>query len=64
MGGGDIEWGYRGTWGSFMERMRHRAREKDIRGMGLQEEAIEQRVGDKKEDGGRQAYGVRECGHG
>lgn len=47
-----------------MERMRHRAREKDIRGMGLQEEAIEQRVGDKKEDGGRQAYGVRECGHG
>lgn len=31
-----------------MQRMRHRAREKDTRGMGL-EEVTEQRVGDKKD---------------
>lgn len=48
-GGWRHRMGIQGTWGGFMERMRHRAREKDIRGMGLEEEAIEQRVGDKKD---------------
>lgn len=38
-----------GTWGGVIEGMKHRARDKDTRGRGLEGEETEQRVGGKKD---------------
>lgn len=37
------------TWGGVTEGVKHRARDKDTRGMGLEGEETEQRVGGKKD---------------